>query len=419
MSIQALRGTHDILPIESFLWFRVEETARTLFNLFDFQEIRTPILEEAALFIHTSGEGSDIVEKEMYAFMDKGERQICLRPEGTAGVVRAYLEHGLGMQKEVVKLFYLGAMFRAERPQAGRQRQFHQIGIETIGSASPWTDVENLHLLCQLLSKLSVEKFTLHLNHLGCKEDRPLIIEELSKVLSPILLELCENCQVRFQKNRLRILDCKKSSCREKTLSNAGNIFQLICEKCDRHFQQVQEGLKILGISYQRNPYLVRGLDYYTGTVFEVSVEKLGSQDTLVAGGRYDRLIEDLGGKAVPATGWALGVERLLMILPKQDAPDSPCIVYVAVTSEFLKGEGFKILSQLREAKISAMMDFEEKSLKGQLRTANKIGSLYVLLMGDEEWKRGEVILKNMQAGTQEIIHKQEVVDVIQHKVKN
>lgn len=419
MNIQALRGTHDILPSEIPLWLTVEQKARRFFHLFGFQEIRTPILEEAALFTRAVGEGSDIVQKEMYVFNDKGDRQVSLRPEGTAGVVRAYLQHSLWAQEEVVKLFYIGPMFRAERPQAGRQRQFHQIGIEAIGSASPLSDVENLHLLNQLLSELGAGKLQLRINHLGCGEDRPAVITRLQEEVSPLRSQLCEDCQQRFERNILRILDCKRETCREKIFPKTGNIFAQICSSCQDHFKRVKEGLELVEIDYEVDTHLVRGLDYYTGTVFEVSTEELGAQDTLAAGGRYDRLVEELGGKPVPAAGWALGTERLLMILKDKAGAGlkpAPAPVYIAVTGESLQGEGFKLLSQLRQAGIASGMDFENRSLKGQFRAANKKGSQYVVLLGDEEWKRGEVVLKDMQTGTQEIVARQEIITIIGSK---
>ena len=417
MSIQALRGTHDILPTQAPLWLVVEQKARRLFELFGFHEIRTPLLEEAALFVRAVGEQSDIVQKEMYLFTDKGNRQICLRPEGTAGVVRAYLEHELGAQEGVVKLFYIGAMFRAERPQAGRQRQFHQIGIESIGSDSPLSDVENLHLLNRLLSELGVGQFQLRINHLGCDKDRPAVVVQLQKEISPIRSQLCEDCQQRFERNILRILDCKKENCREKIFPKTGSVFAQICSSCQDHFKKVKEGLELAEIPYVVDAHLVRGLDYYTGTVFEVSTDELGAQDTLAAGGRYDRLVEELGGKPVPATGWALGTERLLMILQNEvgaGLKHTPTPVYVAVAGESLQGEGFKLLSQLRQAGIASGMDFENRSLKGQFRAANKSGSQFVVLLGDEEWGRGEVVLKDMQTGTQQVVSREKVVKIIQ-----
>lgn len=419
MNIQALRGTHDVLPSEIPLWSMVEQTALRLFPLFGFQEVRIPLLEEAALFIRAVGETTDIVQKEMYVLTDRGNRQICLRPEGTAGVVRAYLEHGLGAQGGAVKLFYIGAMFRAERPQAGRQRQFHQIGIESIGSGSPFSDVENLHLLHQFLSKLGVEQFRLRINHLGCDQDRPAVIARLREEMTPFSSQLCEDCRQRFQRNALRILDCKKESCREMVSSKTGNIFAQVCSSCQDHFKKVREGLESAGMTYEVDPRLVRGLDYYTGTVFELSNDELGAQDTLAAGGRYDRLVEELGGKPVPATGWALGTERLLMVLKdKVRAGFKPALtpVYIAVTGESLQGEGFKLLSQLRQAGIASEMDFENRSLKGQFRAANKKGSRYVLLLGEEEWERGEVVLKDMQTGTQEIVAREKIIALIRSR---
>ncbi len=420
MNIQALRGTHDILPAEIPLWLTVEKKARALFDLFGFHEIRTPLLEEGVLFLRAVGEQSDIVQKEMYLFTDKGNRQICLRPEGTAGVVRAYLEHGLGAQEEVVKLFYIGAMFRAERPQAGRQRQFHQIGIEAIGSVSPLSDVENVHLLNQFLAELGIKKFRLRINHLGCDKDRPEVIAQLQKEISPVRSQLCEECQQRFERNVLRILDCKKETCGEKIFPKTGNIFARICSSCQDHFKRVKEGLELAEIVYEVDAHLVRGLDYYTGTVFELSTDELGAQDTLAAGGRYDRLVEELGGKPVPAAGWALGTERLLMILKDKTGAGlkpAPASVYVVVTSESLQGEGFKLLIQLRQAGIVSGMDFENRSLKGQFRAANKKGSRHVVLLGDEEWKRGEVVLKDMKEGTQEMVSRTKILELVKSQM--
>ncbi|MBI1976844.1 MAG: histidine--tRNA ligase [Candidatus Omnitrophica bacterium] len=420
MNIQALRGTHDVLPLEAPLWSMVEQRALRLFRIFGFQEIRTPLLEEASLFIRAVGEASDIVQKEMYVLTDRGNRQICLRPEGTAGVVRAYLEHGLGAQGGVVKLFYIGAMFRAERPQAGRQRQFHQIGVESLGSGSPLSDVENVHLLSQLLFELGVKKFQLRINHLGCGKDRPEVVDQLQKEISPVCSQLCEDCQQRFERNILRILDCKKENCREKIFPKTENVFARICSSCQDHFKKVKEGLDLAKIAYRVDSHLVRGLDYYTGTVFEVSTDELGAQDTLAAGGRYDRLVEELGGKLVPATGWALGTERLLMVLKDKVGADlnpGPALVYIAVAGESLQGEAFKLLSRLRESGIASEMDFESRSLKGQFRAANKKGSRHVILLGEEEWGRGEVVLKDMQTGTQEVVSHEKILEVMKNRM--
>ncbi len=422
MNIQALRGTVDVLPKETVRWHDIERKSRTLFSVFGYQEIRTPIIEEAALFMRAVGETTDIVQKEMYVFTDKGNRQICLRPEGTAGIVRAYLERGLGHSEGLVRLFYMGPMFRSERPQEGRRRQFHQIGAEAIGSASPWVEVELLQLLDQLLREFGVKDCQLEVNNLGCLNDRTKLTQSLQRELTPLRQKFCEDCQIRFGRNIFRILDCKKPSCQELVKEKVRDLVQeQICPSCQDHFKKVLEGLEEIGIAYRMTPYLVRGLDYYSGTVFELTSVQLGAQGTLAAGGRYDHLVEELGGHETPAIGWALGMERLLMILDKgvsdEQNYESTPEVFIVIPNESLRLEGFKLLSRLRQTRIPTLMDLEEKSLKGQLRMANKKGVPYVLLLGDEEWRREEIVLKDMRKGVQELIPKQKVIEIINSKI--
>ncbi len=399
--IKSIRGTKDILPEEVNGWVTVENLARELFARYGFAEIRTPIIEETALFKRSIGDTTDIVQKQMYTFQDRGERSITLRPEGTAPIVRAYLENNINNKQGLTKLFYMGPMFRAERPQAGRQRQFHQIGVEAIGSASPYLDAEVISVLSVFLEKSKVKDFTININSLGCKKDKEEFAVSLKKALEPKRKNLCEDCQERFDKNVLRILDCKNPDCKKEV--SKVSMISCLCKDCKGHFDKVKENLDLLRIKYSINNNLVRGLDYYTGTVFEVTASGLGSQDAVAAGGRYDNLIRDLGGPAMPAIGFAIGVERLLMAQNNVGNRHACSLhyVYFATLGEAARKKAFELASELRNSGIVCQMEFEEKSLKSQLKAASNQECKYAVIIGDDELKKGKVILRDMSKSEQ------------------
>lgn len=404
MPFQRLRGFKDIYGPEAAGFSRVESVARGVFSSFGFQEIRTPILEERELFRRALGDETDVVQKEMYEFEDRSKVQVALRPEGTAGVVRAYLENNFDKTEGLAKLFYIGSMFRSERPQAGRLRQFHQIGVEALGTDSPYTDAEVIHCLCLFLECAGAGGFKLRLNNLGTFEERAIFKEKLKDFFAPKKAELCEDCRNRLDKNVFRVLDCKNESCRA-VVRKSPPIHDYLNEESRAHFEKVCGALKSAGIEFTQDPYMVRGLDYYTRTVFEVSHSKLGAQDALAAGGRYDKLVESFGGAPAGAVGFAVGVERLLMSLPEQAASeDREDCFFVATLGEAAFQEGFKLLSKLRAEGLRALMDYSAKSLKSQMRSADKSKSRYVIILGDNEIQKNEFTLKDMRDGAQKAL---------------
>ncbi|MDO8603356.1 MAG: histidine--tRNA ligase [Candidatus Omnitrophota bacterium] len=409
--IKALRGTKDILPDAIGLWQRIEATCRNIFNIYAYNEIKTPIIEEASLFTRSIGDATDIVQKEMYIFCDRGGRNIALRPEATASIVRSYIENSLFQSGGISKLFYIGPMFRAERPQQGRQRQFHQIGAEAIGSDSPLIDVEMIALSVKFLEKLAIKNFHVKLNSLGCQKDKESVIEKHKESFRPHVGKLCIDCKGRFEKNVLRIFDCKEESCRE--IAESVKSENALCSNCAKHFKQVKEGLDLLGIQYAIDHKIVRGLDYYTGTVFEITQESLGAKDAICAGGRYNNLVRELGGKDTPAIGFAFGVERLALALGKAEGAKGEgrrMDVFVTVAGELLYNEAFKLLDFLRSAGITSDMDYEARSLKTQLRRAEKLGVRFVVIVGEEEFKRGNIILRDMENHSQKEIAVEDIV---------
>jgi histidyl-tRNA synthetase len=416
---KALRGMKDVIPAESSAWQALEADARNVFERFGYAEIRTPVMEERALFVKSIGDGTDIVTKEMFSFRDRGERDIALRPEGTAPIVRAYLEANLHKTDAFQKLYYIGPFFRAERPQAGRMRQFHQIGAEAIGSASASIDAEIIVLMASILDAAGVSDYKIRLNNLGCHADKKRLSEKLKKTLSDKKAMLCDDCRARLMKNPIRVLDCKKESCRTNVRAALKSL-DFLCEACTAHFSQVKQYLKATaaGAKCVDDRYIVRGLDYYTGTVFEVSHPALGAQDALGAGGRYDDLVKDMGGPALGAVGFALGVERLLMAL-KGGAQRyaAPLSVYVATLGEKTRIEGFKAANALREAGISCVIDHEDKSLKAEMRAADSLGARFVLIIGDEELSRGEAALRDMTTKEQSTVKLCDVADAVKKKL--
>jgi len=402
MNIKRLKGTQDILPAEAGLWQFVERISSKVFSSYGYKEIRTPIIEETRLFTRSVGKETDIVKKQMYSFLDQGNRDISLRPEETASVVRAYIENRLDNTEGFVKLYYMGPMFRSERPQAGRYRQFNQIGVEAIGSCSAYLDAEIIILLDNLLKELGLSGYSFNINSLGCKKDKSNIINILKKELQDSISELCDDCKVRYDTNVLRILDCKRDDCKKavKSISIKG----VLCQSCEEGFLSLQEILKSNGVEFTVMPTLVRGLDYYTGLVFEVSAGLLGAQDAIAAGGRYDNLVSDLGGPKQGAIGFALGLERVIQLLLNTKTlavVNEGVSVFVVTMGEQAYQAGFDILYKLRCADISSDIDYQQKSLKAQMRYADKIKAGYVLMLGDDELKSGQAILKNMKDGSQ------------------
>lgn len=403
---KAPKGTSDILPSQIDYWYHAEKIIKDVLQTYGYREIRTPAFENTELFVRGIGETTDIVNKEMFTFQDRKGRSLTLRPEGTAPVVRAYLEHNLSKENPLVKLFYLGNMFRCEKPQSGRYRQFNQFGLEAIGSQEPLTDAEIIAASLSVYKRLGLKNLSLMVNSVGCRKCRPEYLNALKNYFREKRDRLCADCRERYDKNPLRILDCKKEQCQIE-IKNSPSIFDYLCEDCRIHFQKLREYLDHLDISYQVNPLLVRGLDYYTKTAFEIISDELGAQNAVGGGGRYDYLVEELGGKHTPAVGFAAGMERMIATMERQgiQIPQWEGIkVFVAVASSFDIPPAFKIISNLRENGISAEMDFLNKSLKSQMRSANKMNAPFVVIVGQEELKVQKVMIKNMKNGEQEKI---------------
>lgn len=403
MKVTAVKGFSDILPGEVESWQFVEDKAREVFARYHFSEIRIPVLEKTELFSRSLGETTDIVEKEMYTFADQDAKGslLTLRPEGTAGVVRAYVEAELYKIEPVRKLFYLGPMFRRERPQKGRLRQFYQIGAEVFGRGDPFIDAELLLLLNDFFELLEIDGVTLELNSLGCVQCRPRYRQELLNYLKQREKQLCANCQRRMGRNPLRVLDCKEEACLKHT-ADAPSLLDFLCGACEKHFGAVKEQLRATDLDFRLNPRMVRGLDYYCRTAFEWTASRLGSQNAVAAGGRYDGLVEDLGGPATPGVGFAVGMERLVLLLGLKGAREAArpgCyLVWVGASA---RAWAFPVIHQLRRKGCSVEMEGEEKSVKSQMRRADKLRARFVLIVGDEELKSGKGVLRDMDSKEQ------------------
>lgn len=412
---KAPRGTSDILPQEYIYWKYVAEKAASLCQLYGYQPLSTPIFEDAQVFTKTVAEGTDIVDKEMYIFEDKSGQRLALRAEGTAPVCRAYLEHGLFNLPQPVKLYYIGPAFRYERPQFGRYRQHHQFGFEALGEADPALDAEVIEMAQQFFYSLGLSRFSIQLNSIGCKLCRPCYLELLRRHYSSYIDRLCPDCKARLVKNPLRLLDCKKISCQE-IAKTAPKITDYLCPECQLHFQSVQKYLETMSIPFHLNPRLVRGLDYYTRTVFEVEPREKGGQSTLGGGGRYDDLIESLGGKPTPAVGFATGLERIILQLKKQK-PDIPPLskpdVFIAYLGEEAKIASLKIASELRRAGLAVIMATGDKSLRGQMRQANSLGIAHALILGEQEVSKRNVMLRDMTSGEQKTVPLAEIARIL------
>lgn len=401
--IKAQRGTKDILGEDTLTWQKIQDSARNIFQSANYQEIRTPIFEATELFKRGVGDSTDIVNKEMYTFStggkDKNESSITLRPENTAGVVRAYIEHNISRQSPPQKFWYFGPMFRYERPQAGRQRQFHQIGIELFGVENPAADAEAILMAQEFLKSVGVDNLEVELNTLGCPKCREEYRNSIREVLKPYLVELCDDCKIRYEKNPLRILDCKDENCQkifERDEIKKVILNDYVCPGCAQHFEQVKKYLDALNIKYSRNKMLVRGLDYYNRTVFEIKSNSLGSQNAVCGGGRYDGLVQMLGGAPTPAVGWALGVERLFELIEKTPAQK---LDYFVVSK--YPGHALKLCKDLREKGKTCDFDMQNRKFAKQLEKAAKIANFAVIL-GEEEIEKGFYTVKNLSTGTQE-----------------
>ncbi|HSB78355.1 MAG TPA: histidine--tRNA ligase [Candidatus Methylomirabilis sp.] len=411
--IKGVRGAPDILPEDAGKWQALEAVARDVLDRYGYAEIRTPVFEHTELFVRGIGEGTDIVEKEMYTFQDRGGESLTLRPEATASLMRAYSEHGLGAKSSLAKLYLIGPMFRHERPQSGRFRQFHQIDVEAVGSPGPAVDAEVVALLHHLLEAWGLSGIALHINSIGDRNCRPAYREAFVAYLQAHREALCADCHVRLQKNPLRILDCKQPGC-QRIAAGAPTITGYLCDPCRHHFTAVRGLLDELKIAHSVNERLVRGLDYYTRTTFEFLNPALGAQNAVAGGGRYDGLVEELGGPPTPAIGFAIGEERILTSLAAQGTPgDAPACtgVYVATAGPVPLGTALDLAQTLRRRGLRAAADLESRSLRGQMRQANKERFRYSVILGSDELVRGQVTLKDMLSGEQREVPLAEVVD--------
>ncbi len=387
-----------------------------MFESFGFAEMRIPILERTELFARGIGEATDIVEKEMYTFADKSGSFLTLRPEATASMARAYLEHQLYTFDPVAKLYCIGPMFRYERPQKGRYRQFYQIDAEVFGVGNPVVDAEVILMLIHFLRRVGLEKLELQINSLGCRDCRPRYREGLKTYLTEKSFQLCEDCQRRLQANPLRIFDCKVQTCQE-AIADAPKVNDFICEECQNHFDKVKEYLSMAGLDYVLNPRMVRGLDYYTRTAFEVVSYDLGSQNAVTGGGRYDNLFQEIGGLDIPGIGFAIGMERLISLLPKDKGFIQHLHLFIAAPGKETHKEAYRIAHQLHLEGIRAEFDYEEKSLKSQMRRADKLKARYVLILGEEELRKGRAVLRNMESKSQEEIPITDILNILKEKI--
>jgi histidyl-tRNA synthetase len=414
MLFRSPRGTKDILPPESRYWQEVEAKARRVFATFAFEEIRTPLIEEAKLFSRSLGDLTDIVQKQMF-LIKKETDTFVLRPEATAAIIRSYVENTVYNTNTVTRFYYIGPMFRAERPQKGRLRQFHHIGCESIGSYHPFLDAEAVFLATRILDEIGIEGYEVVLNTLGCANDKKDFSLKLKEKLLPHRPSFCEDCQGRMEKNVFRVLDCKNRQCRNLIVElNIGDAH--ICDDCRKHFEQVREGLGLLGVKFRVDPLLVRGLDYYTRSVFEITHAGLGAQDAIGAGGRYDNLVKELGGPERGAVGFALGVERLLLAKGAADAgelslPSANC--YLVPLGAAASRKSLEILKDLRLAGVATDMDFIEGSLKASLRRADSRKARFCVIIGDNELAKGVCLLKDMKEGRQEEVALDQIVNKV------
>lgn len=398
-----IKGTEDVLPKQSYRWQFIEKIMREEAANFGFKEMRTPVFEHTELFARGVGATTDVVQKEMYTFDTKGGESVTLRPEGTAGAARAVLEHALTNEGLPIKAYYLTSCYRYEKPQAGRLREFHQFGIEEYGTSSPLADAEVISLADSIFKRLQIKNLHLEINSIGCPECRPKYNQALKEYFSQFKDKLCGNCLNRLEKNPMRLIDCKVPSCSE-IAKDAPSILDYLCEECDSHFNSVKTYLTTAGIDYKVNPTIVRGLDYYTKTVFEFVSDAIGSQGTVCGGGRYDGLVEELGGQHLPSLGYAMGLERLLMVMENQGieipAPE-PCALYIAGLGDKAQVKAFELIGAVRSCGLSAETDVVGRGLRAQMKYADKIGARFSMVIGDNELDENKAKVKNMTTGEQ------------------
>ena len=420
MLTNAPRGTKDILPDAVGAWTYVENVIRDLCARYGYHEIRTPVFEHTELFQRGIGDGTDVVDKEMYTFTDRGDRSLTLRPENTASAVRAYLQNKLYADGSLQKLFYIGSMFRYDRPQAGRMREFHQFGVEAIGGESPAVDAEVILLAYDVLTALGLSGLTLKLNSVGCPSCRPVYRERLQAYFKAYLPELCGDCQSRYTVRPMRILDCKVDA-EKPFMAGAPAFTDCLCEECSAHFVAVQNYLRSAGISYELDPRLVRGLDYYTRTAFEIAYPPLGAQSAVAGGGRYDGLVAELGGNPTPAVGFATGLERVLLALEQQNLlPNSPpaADVFLIALGDAAAAAAFPLLHELRLGGVRGLMDYAGRSMKAQMKQANKSGARYAVILGEDELAKHEALMRDMAESTQESCSLDDMVKRLISEVK-
>lgn len=402
--IKKAKGTRDVMPSQSYQWHFMENEMRRIAGLYGFREIRTPIFEHTELFLRGVGDTTDIVTKEMYTFDDKGNRSMTLKPEGTAGVVRAFIENGGASDAQPTKMYYCNCpVFRYEKPQAGRLREHHQFGAELFGSKEASADAEMISLVNRLLHSLGVHQLALHINNIGCPTCRPAYQEALKAYFADSIADMCTDCQNRFEKNPLRILDCKNEKCRVY-IEKAPTMREYACEDCTTHFDALQTYLQAMSIDFEIDPYIVRGLDYYTKTVFEFISTAIGAQGTVCGGGRYDNLVEELEGPSVPAIGFGMGMERLLLVMEAEGVliPEEPLYdIYIGSMGEKARVASMLLAESLRQEGIRVQIDLMDRSVKAQMKYANKLSIPYVVLLGDDELSQGTISCKDMNTGDQ------------------
>lgn len=417
--IQIPKGCKDVLPAQAYLWQHLEKTARETAAAYAFQEIRTPVFEHTELFARGVGDTTDIVNKEMYTFLDKGGRSVTLRPEGTAGVARAFVEHGLAGGVLPFKAYYLISAFRYERPQAGRLREFHQFGAELYGASGAAADAETIAFADAFLKRLGLKNTQLRINSIGCKTCRARYHEALKAYFAPHLGEMCEDCRTRYEKNPMRILDCKVEGCRAIAAA-APRMLDYLCDDCRAHFEEVKALLSAVGVAYAVDPSIVRGLDYYSRTVFEFVSDAAGAQGTVLGGGRYDTLLEQLGGKSMPAVGFAAGMERLLLVMEAEGClPSAPsgAACYLAGMDVPSRRRAYLLAQELRAAGISCETDLMDRSVKAQFKYADKTGARFVAVLGERELAEGAAEVKDMKNSSSERVKFEELVNYLQRRI--
>lgn len=409
--IKAVRGTKDIIGEEAKKYIYISNVAQKMFENYGYNFVKTPIFEETELFKRGIGEATDVVEKEMYTFKDRGDRSITLRPENTASLVRCYLENAIYAKEEISRFYYNGSMFRYERPQAGRQREFNQIGLEVFGEKSPKVDAEVIAIGYKFLEKLGISDLEVKINSVGSKESRTIYREKLIEHFSKHLDDMCDDCKDRINRNPLRLLDCKVDKDKD-FYKSAPNIIDFLFEDERKHYEDVKKYLDVFGIKYTEDPTLVRGLDYYSSTVFEIVTNKLGSQGTVLGGGRYDNLLKELGDKDIPAVGFATGVERIMMLLGENYPKNNPD-VYIAWLGENTSETALKIAESLRDNDIKVYIDYSEKGMKSHMKKADKLSVRYCIILGEDELNKGIVLLKDFSTREQKEVKIEEIINQI------